>query len=496
MWILNKRTRKANLYRDSENPSLFQAEIHARPTNYLNPVDEWIPVVTTPTISSNPDYGFELKTAEYWAFFPEPLLVAPIKFGVSSMSGRGGEDHSFTFEALDVSYWDVNEDDDYLGAPQSVSGGALTNPNRIVYAGAYVGDLEASLEYHLRNFGLKEFVVIDAPPRVPAGYLVQPIKLGFTALIENPTTDLYVDGVKVTPKNQSFVTDKEIEFRDSNGVVRFKMRPPFAQDSNEDPTSIACEVRIRKVGNKVHFTILLPYEWLSDPARIYPVKVDASPETITAGWDCCCNSDLGWLNSCTHVDLIVGKNIVGSVYWRSGIDFDTSIIPDAATITQVDLRIYVNNQRSGALLDCDEMTGGGSPAGKGAAQTYFDASDPSGFMADADGASYLSQDTCIQSNGQYQITLLSAAVTDLQNQLANDWFTVGLSQYDETSKKAELDSIEGDNDPQIVVTFLAAGWKQLQYNTEPPTGSAWNSLKYANEPPVASSWNKLLYEGE
>jgi len=41
----------------------------------------------------------------------------------------------------------------------------------------------------------------------------------------------------------------------------------------------------------------------------------------------------------------------------------------------------------------------------------------------------------------------------------------------------------------------AAGFRALQYITEPPT-AGWNKLKYAVEPPVAGAWNKLLYQGE
>lgn len=42
----------------------------------------------------------------------------------------------------------------------------------------------------------------------------------------------------------------------------------------------------------------------------------------------------------------------------------------------------------------------------------------------------------------------------------------------------------------------AAGWKKLQYYTEPPTAGQWNKLKFASEPPVPGAWNRLLYAGE
>jgi len=44
-------------------------------------------------------------------------------------------------------------------------------------------------------------------------------------------------------------------------------------------------------------------------------------------------------------------------------------------------------------------------------------------------------------------------------------------------------------------TVPAAGFRKLQYYSEPPS-AGWNKLKFASEPPVAGAWNKLLYEGE
>jgi len=49
----------------------------------------------------------------------------------------------------------------------------------------------------------------------------------------------------------------------------------------------------------------------------------------------------------------------------------------------------------------------------------------------------------------------------------------------------------------IVVNYTpAAGFRKLQYTSEPPTTGAFNQLKYVSEPPVPGAWNKLAYEGE
>ena len=44
--------------------------------------------------------------------------------------------------------------------------------------------------------------------------------------------------------------------------------------------------------------------------------------------------------------------------------------------------------------------------------------------------------------------------------------------------------------------IAVAGFKKLQYTTEPPTTGVFNQLKFASEPPVSGAFNKLLYEGE
>lgn len=49
--------------------------------------------------------------------------------------------------------------------------------------------------------------------------------------------------------------------------------------------------------------------------------------------------------------------------------------------------------------------------------------------------------------------------------------------------------------PARITSEAGAVWKQMQYDSEPPS-VGWNPLKYASGTPVPAAWNKLVYEGE
>jgi hypothetical protein len=133
-----------------------------------------------------------------------------------------------------------------------------------------------------------------------------------------------------------------------------------------------------------------------------PVFQDPTETTMRCGW----------------TGLSIGSTV--------GIDFNTSEILDSATITQVDFKFYVDISCGSCTIDSDELTGGGSPAGKGAAETYYNASDESGFNSDVSGEDYINEDNAAESTGWKTITLSSQAESDLETQLGNDWFSLGM----------------------------------------------------------------------
>jgi len=132
--------------------------------------------------------------------------------------------------------------------------------------------------------------------------------------------------------------------------------------------------------------------------------------------------------------------------YRTGIDFDTSAIPDGSTITKVELKLYIDEEATPLNNDVAKMTS--------KAKTYYDANNYSGFNTDVDGNEYLSNSAGYAGTGSHTVELLDAAETDLENQLSADWFSVGWTGTTEADNKyRDGHTYLEDNPPQLIVTY-------------------------------------------
>ena len=138
-----------------------------------------------------------------------------------------------------------------------------------------------------------------------------------------------------------------------------------------------------------------------------------SPETLTATYSVISVSgtsfDTGYISS----------GDFGSDSFRTGIDFDTTVIPDNATITKVELKLFIDEEDLPLNNDVGKMTN--------SANSYFVASDEAGHHADVDGNEYLSDSGGFAGTGSHTVELLAAARTDLQSQLGANNFSVGFT---------------------------------------------------------------------
>ena len=437
-WVLSERGLYGDVY---YNPSTrrHKTTIHTIPQNYLRE-GEYTPIDLTIYEVDYADYKYAMLNNSFNAFFPEFFIWQPIDFSING--------YSFTWLLEEASY---NASEDYLGVPNEAAP-TLGSHYNITYNDAFDG-LDIDVTYELKTFGLKEWIILNELPRAPAEWLGNPT-LDFGEIISFEGLTIYVND---TEAPTSFTTSGEIEFRNATHTV-FKLPIPYAVDHSGNTTN--CFFQVQKKGNKVWMYIRTPYHWISDPERVLPIKIDASPESLDAEYNNVVYLRTGsyyvWGNTQT-TQRCGNWDLAGTDYtYRGGIDWNTSVIPDTATIEEVNITLYTHSViGSPDSLDLDEMTGG--DATDGAAKNYLDPpTDKAGFYSDADGETYLSQDSNFVSTGEHTATLLSAAETDLQNQLNEDWFTTGTTIHTETSGDDYI-TYRGThydgNDPQITVTF-------------------------------------------
>src|SRR5690606_19891500 len=70
-------------------------------------------------------------------------------------------------------------------------------------------------------------------------------------------------------------THGSIRFVDKQGKVLFVMPRPFMEDAALHSTN-QVRFELREEGNRTYLDLILDEEWLKDPERVYPVRVDPS----------------------------------------------------------------------------------------------------------------------------------------------------------------------------------------------------------------------------
>ena len=175
--------------------------------------------------------------------------------------------------------------------------------------------------------------------------------------------------------------------------------------------------------------VVTPQSWIRAPWRAFPLRIDPtitidSPSVPNTGWvDEFGARQIGPINSGSLVLVGSGSDV------RGFANFDTSIIPDGATIQQVTLNVWISNHDNP-----------GNPAFPLPFQVKASALSPAASNPDlhasigphGSGRIYHDEDYertgtafCTDSFVEEFIDLGPLAVEDLQAQLADDFFTVG-----------------------------------------------------------------------
>ncbi len=132
---------------------------------------------------------------------------------------------------------------------------------------------------------------------------------------------------------------------------------PVARDADRHLTGIS--IRYQRVGEVIYLTKLVPVSWLEQ--AVYPVRTDTvvSYNANAAGdgevykggsisWSTVHNAASGTADGAATTAYVYSENGASNIWiGRVALPFDTSVLPDTASISAANLNVYVNTKSDG-----------------------------------------------------------------------------------------------------------------------------------------------------
>jgi hypothetical protein len=337
-------TATSNTYREGDGS--MRLESFTEPVNYLSEDQTWVPIDNE--LIPAPGAAYEVMNAgnSFEAKIPADPSTTPVSFAT--------EDAWVTMRMHGL--------DD---AP-SVDGEVATFED---VAGA------DEVTYEVTNTGLKEDILLEDAPSLASGALKYTYSIDASAGI---TPAVGLEGA--------------IEFRDPAGeaVVVMPAAYMFDSASPEPATSHDVTYDLTPAGAGWKLTVTPSMQWLQDAARVYPVTIDPTLGNAPASKDCWIRDTTPTATACgdTATYVKVGRSS-GPVNYRGLLDFDTSSIPDTATVDTAEIPLYLDHTQSTSAVTGDYALFRAGKAWSGSSATWS-SSGASGAWegGDAGGTAY------------------------------------------------------------------------------------------------------------
>jgi len=233
------------------------------------------PIATTTNTTIIPlnynGYDYGVNQTRYQTYFKSQLSA-----GDAIQTCRDSK--CFTIQPSKLTYRNnFSSNDDIYSSPNTSNIG-YPEGNNFKWDNIF-GTSDISYTYEYRS--LKENLVLESVPRLPAEYLgnTSLITFDLDTYIKYPVdVDIYVDGVK---KTTDFTTTEPIEFRNASGFVLYYLPKPYAIDNAYNQVELTYQVVFDGNYNPnkqrtIFFYTKTPYEWLNSTDRVYPVRIDPS----------------------------------------------------------------------------------------------------------------------------------------------------------------------------------------------------------------------------
>lgn len=296
--LIQKRTAQSKTFQNSDGT--YTTELFTTPVHYQDDNGNWNAINNTLVASDEPGYVAENKANDYTLLVPQDTETQPIR---------------------------VESDDAWVAfSEQLVEGAPIIHGSEVVLNSE---DPDVKLEYQAQSNGVKENIVLAAPPT------------------SNPRWTFDLDTSNgLTP---NLTQDGGLTFTDATGATVFHVDAPYMLDSSAGEGSYSADVEYSlqtASGEGWVLVVSADRDWLTSPERTYPVRIDPTIEIGPPASDC-------WINQASPTARNCGPN---SDYVRVGMNdgsarrgllrFDLASIPRDATISDADLQLYLDHTKS------------------------------------------------------------------------------------------------------------------------------------------------------
>jgi hypothetical protein len=346
--------------------------------HYKDNANQWQEINTQIEPATADDADFKMEKSIYKAKFKKD-------FTSQNLIKINKDDQGFGISLGDLSWQDKDSNKQVISAPQAVQGTA--NNNQMTFPNGYGQGLDYSYQVNDGSMS-KTLTVPSLESLAPAENIADDtnLNLDMTYTVDKDM-DIFIEGKKWDGKKIS-TKSKLIEFK-SNDKTVWSIIPPRAWDSSPVIASGAKQsgniidggLTVEAKGKQISLSVAFPYSWLKTAQ--YPVTID--PDTyygettdgyIGAGTStyAAAHANANQMSS-TEVNIPIGQYGGGwfGVY-RGYLEFNTSGIDDAATVTQANLYMtaYWDLTSSTDFTVRIHKYNWGSPIGYGNWQTNYD----------------------------------------------------------------------------------------------------------------------------
>lgn len=248
--------------------------------------------------SSKQSYVFENTTNAIKTYFKKNIgEYAPIKAEVGQST--------FEWTPLGVGFRDELGNEEWLGRINSAEA-EQAEDNKVIYRNLLTGIDD---EFIVEQGKLKHNTVLNYKPNYMDTLPGKRIELVVEGIINfSNDIEMYVGEEK---QLDTFETSDEITFRNTQGFKTFSLPSPIAYEILTDE-DIQCKYEVRKDQTVVTLKIIVPYSWLEDSSRQYPVAIDPTLVNINLSGMPLMVHRTAWSNDGNY--FAVGYNYTTKVY--------------------------------------------------------------------------------------------------------------------------------------------------------------------------------------